>query len=98
MQDPSPRLRRFYPSAATAAVAAAAEDVGGFHFVNQAREKYVEVEIDTVQNVASLEKQASEYRIGSYVPLPEVPLQPTNGSRGATPRGFNSSAPRGLEA
>ena len=36
-QDPSPRLRRFIPSAATAAVAAGAEDVGGFDFVNQAR-------------------------------------------------------------
>ena len=103
MQEPSPRLRRFIPSAATAAVAAGAEDVGGFDFVNQAREAYVEREIDSVQN-AVVEQQASEYRLPVAAPLPqqvympEVPQYPSNGSRGATPRGFNTSTPRGLGA
>jgi hypothetical protein len=105
LQEPSPRLRRFYPSAATAAVAAAAEDVGGFDFVNQARTAYVEAEIDSIENTVLQAQQASEYRFGVTEqeeavapPLPEVPLYPSNGSRGATPRGFNSSAPRGLAA
>ena len=99
MQEPSPRLRRFIPSAATAAVAAGAEDVGGFDFVNQARAAYVETEIDGVQNTV-IQEQADEYRIPVHPPvhMPEVPAQPTNGSRGATPRGFNSSTPRGLGA
>lgn len=96
-------MRRFIPSAATAAVAAGAEDVGGFDFVNQAREAYVEKEIDSVQNTV-VEQQASEYRLPVAAPvpqqvyMPEVPAYPSNGSRGATPRGFNTSAPRGLGA
>ena len=112
----NPRLRRFIPSAATAAVAAGAEDIGGFDFVNQARDLYTEREIDSVQNTV-LEAQAVEYRlpvpksgieevppfsqpapIQTPVHMPEIPYQPTNGSRGATPRGFNSSTPRGLGA
>lgn len=103
MQEPSPRLRRFYPSAATAAVAAAAEDVGGFDFVNQARAAYVEAEIDSIENTVLRAAEASEYRYrlavsDQPVGLPGVPMHPTNGSRGATPRGFNSSTPRGLGA
>ena len=105
-QDPSPRLRRFIPSAATAAVAAGAEDVGGFDFVHQARGGYVETDIDSIQNTV-LDAQSSEYRLPINNPqqmqqqiptMPQVPYHPNNGSRGATPRGFNSSAPRGFGA
>jgi hypothetical protein len=84
-------------------VAAGAEDVGGFDFVNQARSAYVEKEIDGIQGMVQIAQQ-SQYRLPvaheAHPPLhmPDVPLQPTNGSRGATPRGFNSSAPRGLAA
>ena len=93
MPEPSPRLRRFIPSAATAAVAAGAEDVGGFNFVQAARRNYTEREIDTITNTALAVHAASEYRLPTESlaaedgELPEIPYHPTNGSRGATPRG-----------
>ena len=74
-------------------MAAGAEDVGGFNFVQAARRNYTEREIDTITNTALAVHAASEYRLPTESlaaedgELPEIPYHPTNGSRGATPRG-----------
>ncbi len=77
-------MRRFIPTDATAAVAAGAEGIGGFDFVNAARMEYKETEIDEIPNTVRQAKD-HEYR------LPVLPAL-----RGATPTGFNSSTPRNL--